>query len=452
MNGQFCSFRKELLLKSLILKECSRLRFYVLFSLLLLLLFLDYALLISIPSLVYIALLVCASFLGDQDEILSVCICCIPLCTAIDWHYVVIFCIAIFVFKYGKNIKLDFGVIPIILILVWEILHCFDGAANLKMIIAYFFLYSFLIMLFFLRDLRAIDYGFIMRNFAIAVFWVSCVLLLRLLIHNNFNLDIVFLDMQRLGLSDEEVGGMIINPNSLGVQCVLAVGGLAQIRSSGQKKAFDILLAILILLFGALTVSRTYLGCLLLLGVFLIVVSDMGLKGKLKLLFGSLSALLISVLLLCLVFPAVPEMFIQRLNAEDITGGRAALFSAYNDYLFSSAKAILWGLGSLNLGTKVMQMSIVNNVPHNGIQEILVAWGIIGLALFVAMILVLIRRSKQENSRQSWANYSLLIVLIAKIMVGQVITSTYTMLSFALIYLSLCQDFSGKKGLNENSL
>lgn len=420
----------------------SRLRFYALFFLLLLLLFFDYALLISIPSFVYISILMCAAFFGDEDEIISVCICCIPLCTALDWHYVVIFCFAIFVFKYGKKVKLDLGVIPIVLIVIWEFLHCFSGEANLKMMIVYPFIYLFFIMLFFIRDIRVIDYSFIMRNFAFAVFGVCCILTLRLLIHNNFNFDVAFLNMQRLGLADDEIGGMIINPNSLGVQCVLAAGGLIQIHSAGQKKALDIFLMILILVLGALTCSRTYLACLLILGIFVLVASNDGMKAKIKILLSSISVLLVSVFLLYLVFPDVLEMFAQRLNVEDITSGRDSLFVSYNDYLFSSLKAFLWGLGSLNLADNVRQLSIANIVPHNGIQEILVAWGIIGLLLFVAMIYVLIRRSKQENPHQSWKNYSLLIVLLAKIMVGQVITSTYTMLSFALIYLSLCQDFT----------
>ena len=432
-------------MKLLISKGRNRYRFYALFLLLLLSLFLDYTLQISIPSLVYIVLLICAALLGDQDEIISVCICCIPLCTAIEWHYIVIFCIAVLLFKYGRHIKLDSGVLPLFLIVIWEVMHCFSGGANLKMIIAYLFLYLFFVVMFFLSDMRTIDYGFIVRNFAIAVFWVCCVLVLRLLIHNKFNFDIAFLDMQRLGLADEEIGGMIINPNALGVQCVLAVGGLMQMRSSGQKRVFDALLMISILVLGALTCSRTYVACLFILVVFLFIVSDIGAKERFKLLLGSLAALLISVVLLYLVFPVALETFIQRWTAEDLTSGRNALFVAYNDYLFSSVKACLWGLGSLNLDSKVMQLSIANNVPHNGIQEILVAWGIIGLVLFVAMILVLMRRSKQENPHQTWGNYSLFIVLISKIMVGQVITSDYTMLSFALIYLSLCQDCSNEK-------
>jgi O-antigen ligase len=268
---------------------------------------------------------------------------------------------------------------------------------------------------------------------------------LRLLIQNNFNIDVAFFDMQRLGLTDEEIGGLVINPNSLGVLCVLSVGCLMQIRSAGEKKKLDMFLTVSILILGALTCSRTYLACLLILGVFKFVSSNIGVKGKLKLLLGSGVVLLISASILSLVFPTTVEMFIQRLTAEDITSGRYALFAEYNKYLLSSAKALVWGVGSLNLGEKVVELSISFGVPHNGIQEILVAWGIIGLLLFIAMIGVMIRRSKQENPHQSWANYALLIVLLAKIMVGQVITSNYTMLAFALVYLSLCHDCTTKR-------
>ena len=259
----------------------------------------------------------------------------------------------------------------------------------------------------------------------------------------------MLLDMQRLGLADEDIGGIVINPNSLGVLCVLAIGCLIQIRSANQKKKLDILMIILLLVLGALTCSRTYLVCLLILCAFLFIVSDRSMKEKFKFLLGSISVLLISVLLMHLWFPENLEMFIQRLKVEDITSGRDTLFIAYNDYLRSSVKTFFWGLGSLNLGEKVAQLSIAFSVPHNGIQEILVAWGIVGLMLFVAMICVLIRRSRQENPNQLWTNYALLIVLLAKSMVGQVITSSYTMLSFALVYLSLCQDCTGKKYLKK---
>ena len=300
----------------------------------------------------------------------------------------------------------------------------------------------FFILIFFMRDIKTLDYSFIMRTFAIATFGVCCILILRLLVHNNFNFDRVLFDMQRLGQSEKEIGGMVINPNSLGVLCVFAISCLMQIRSAGEKKVFDIFLLVAILVLGALTCSRTYLACLFILCSFIFVVSKKGAKEKLKFLLWSIIVITISVTLLYLLFPSTVDMFFQRLNVENIMSGRDTLFNMYNNYLLSSSKALIWGLGSLNLAEEVMELSIAFNVPHNGIQEICVAWGIPGLLFFAAMIFVMIRRSKQENPHQVGLNYLLLVILFAKIMVGQVITSSYTMLSFALIYLSLCQDFS----------
>lgn len=429
-------------MRTLTLNANVKYRFYALFSLLIFLLFLNYVLLIPIPGLVFIGVLVLTAFLGDRNEIISVCISCIPLYTAIKVHYVLFCCVVIFLFKYGKEVKLDFGVIPIFLIVIWEFLHCFSNEANLKMIITFPFVYLFFIVLFFSRDIKSIDYSFVVKNFAIMVFAVCCILTMRLMVKNDFNIDVAFIDMRRLGLTDKEVGGLIINPNSLGIQCVLAIGGLIQIRSIGEKKIRYICLMVLILILGALTGSRTYLACLLILGVYLLLVSKGGIKAKVKASVIGIFCVVVSVLLLYLIFPTALETFAHRFSVKDITSGRNSLFVVYAEYIFSSPKVFLWGLGSLSLGEKIDQLAIAVNVPHNGIQEICVAWGIPGLIFFAAMIFVMIRRSRQENSHQIGLNYLLLVILFAKIMVGQVITVPYTMLSFALIYLGLCQDFS----------
>ena len=81
-------------------------------------------------------------------------------------------------------------------------------------------------------------------------------------------------------------------------------------------------------------------------------------------------------------------------------------------------------------------------MPHNGIQEVVVAWGVPGLLFFIAMICVMVRRSREENTNQRLLNYLPFVVLLAKIQVGQMITSSYTLLAFALIYISLCADLT----------
>lgn len=434
----------------LTIKVPHKWQFYSLFSLLMLLLFFRYALLISFPSVVFVGILAMMAFWGDREEILAVCICCIPLDSAVPFYCVLLFCIAVYAFKYGRNVRLDFGFIPIVLIILWELLHGFMGEMDLILMITLTIPYLLFVILFFIRDVKSVDYSFIVRTFSVMVLWICVILVVRLMILCDFQLDVAFFNMQRLGISDEEIGNLVINPNTLGVQCVLAVSCLLQLRINGQKNIGDLILIISILILGALTISRTYLACLLIMIVYLLIISKGGFKQKLKLLFGIIILLTISVFLMYSFFPTTMELFSQRLNIEDITSGRDSLFSVYNNYIISSAKTLFWGLGALNLGDKVTNIySIAENVPHNGIQEILVSWGIPGLLLVISMMFVMIRRSRQENPNQTMLNYLPFVILLAKIQVGQMVTSPYTMMAFALIYLSLCRNFGSTERPNQ---
>ena len=420
-------------------KKNSKLLFNTSFVLILLLLFLKYALLKSIPSMVFVALFAVIAFFGDREEIVVVCVCCIPLSTAIPYYYIVLFCAVVYLFKYRESIRVDVGFIPILLIIAWELIHCFDENISIISLVVELVPYVLLVVMFFDRSIKLVNYHFIARVFAISVFWVCCILVVRLMIQCDFKLEVAFINMQRLGLSEEEVEGLVVNPNSLGILCVLAVSCLMQLRMHGPRKIGDMFLIIFILILGTLTVSRTYLVCLLIMIFCLFIATSGGIKKKLKLLIGITLIVTVSLFVIKMLFPSVLELFMQRLKVEDITSGRDVLFATYNKYILSSPKSLFFGLGLLGFANKVMYVhNICANVPHNGIQEVLVAWGIPGLLMFSLMFYVLIRRSKQENENQTMINYLPLIIWIAKIMVGQVITSSYTMLTIALLYLSLC--------------
>ena len=178
--------------------------------------------------------------------------------------------------------------------------------------------------------------------------------------------------------------------------------------------------------------------------------SEGGIRKKAGLLFGALVIALICILTLSLLFPTVLDLFVQRFQVDDITSGRDSLFIQYNDYIFSSAKSFLWGIGTYNMTNKIMHVyEIADGVPHNGIQEVFVAWGLPGMMFVISMVLVLMQRSRQENPHQKKINYLPFIILFAKIQVGQMITSPYTMLAFALIYISLCADLSSTEHLEK---
>lgn len=421
----------------------SRFSFYILFSFLIFLLFLKYVLLIALPSIVFISVFAVIAMFGNRDEILASCICCIPFYTALPYYYAVAICLIVYLLKYGKDIKLDFGFIPIVLIVVWELLHCFGDEISINSVIISAIPYLLFVILFFISGIKSVDYSFIVKVFAISVLSVCLILTGRLIILSDFNFNVAFFNMQRLGLNDEDIGGLIMNPNTLGILCVLAVSCLMQLRLKGQKNVSDLILMISIIVLGSLTVSRTYLVCLIIVLVYVFIASKGGIKKKIALLFGGVLIFVVSILLLNTLFPIVLELFGERLNAEDISSGRSYLFADYNNYIFSSAKSLFWGVGTSDFFHKLVNVYLISdNVPHNGIQEVVVAWGVPGLLFFIAMICVMVRRSREENTNQRLLNYLPFVVLLAKIQVGQMITSSYTLLAFALIYISLCADLT----------
>ena len=131
------------------IEKKSKLTFYALFALIMLLLFLKYALLVSIPSMLLVALFAVIIFFGDQDEILAICICCIPLSTALPCYYVVTCCTVVYLLKHRTNIRIDSGLMPILLLVVWELLHCFKHNAAVFSLMVQFIPYIFFVILFF---------------------------------------------------------------------------------------------------------------------------------------------------------------------------------------------------------------------------------------------------------------------------------------------------------------
>ena len=418
----------------------NRISFFLLMSGLLISCFLKYVFNIGDFSAVLIAIPVLIAVVGDRDEIIAMCVCCIPFYSVLPIHYVVVISIFMYLCKYFNDVKLDYIFILIILLVMWEITHCFEWDLNIKQLVEFVIPYAVLIVLISIRNIE-VDYCFIVRVYSIAVCFVYLILIVRLLISSGFNLNMAFSNVTRLGLkSEDEVAEVIINPNSLGFMCSLGITGLAQLNRFGQKKSYDMYIMITMLIAGALTLSKTYLVCLIIMAMLFFISIKGDIKKKAQYLLGCVSLTLVAVLAIYFAFPSVIETFAARFCVDDITSGRTDLFNQYNAYLFSSPNVLMYGVGVLDFRNKLTP--IINDVPHNCIQEILIAWGIPGFFMFFVLIVAMIWRSKKENTNQTLVNYIPLILLLIKCQVGQMIGSTYTMLAFEIVYLSLCQNFN----------
>lgn len=420
--------------------------FYSLFGLLMVLIFAKYALQVGFPRETFLLVVLAAVCLGTKDEIIAMNISLIPLHENIDMHIATMICVAAYALKFKENVKINQRIIPIILMVIWELMHCFQGEFSVINFAGAFvpFLLCGLLMW---TDAKKLDYAFIARCFAFSAFSVGIMLMGKIGYESGFNIEAVLLSMQRLGVSGEGTDNkqVFINPNSLGIICTLSVSGLLQIFMTGKKRISDVIMMVAILIIGALTISKTYIVLVAGMGVLFIMAQKKDMKSKIKMLFGILAVVIVTIVLLALIFPNVLPMFIRRFSSSDITTGRTDLMVYYDEFIRSSVENMMFGVGLQDFGYKLtVQNGVATHVPHNGIQEIIVAWGIPGLIFFGMFILDLIAGSRRENPHQKLLNYIPLILVLVKVQAGQIITSGYTMLTLAYCYLSLCHDFYGE--------
>ena len=279
-----------------------------------------------------------------------------------------------------------------------------------------------------------------------------CIILLtNLIVRADFNVPLALNSLRRLGLVDEgnkidTLLGTAINPNSLGIICVFATTGLLQLMVAEQGKKTDSVLVIILLIFGTLTSSRTFLVCALLMGTFL-VLGNTGNEGR-KLRFVFTLALLSGIALVFLngLFLDLLEYYVMRFRVEDITTGRTSLLVAYHQFIINNIRILMFGVGLHDYSNKLLWVyRVAHNIPHNGLQELIVAWGIPGMLLFTLLLLVLLKQARKYNSKPILLNYIPLLIILVKSLAGQLVLSNYTMLAVSYAYLSLCQNFTLKK-------
>ena len=429
------------------IKKSSHLVFGCLLTLLLGLVFVRYSFGINIPGILLTAVVIAIAALGNRDEIIAILMCCIPLHEAIDLYITLAVCSVILIVKAFHQIRIGPIVVLCILIVVWEILHFFMVGFDLKLMITSVIPFVFLAV-FLSCDMSDIDYAFIIRSVAISAILVGLMLLGNCIVNANFNFTVAFSNLKRLGhLSEEDIlNGGAIHPNILGVINIVSASALFQLHSVGKHKKTDYISIVLLITIGVLTSSRTFLVCLLLMFFLLVVGYNGSIKQKIRFVGVLLIFSVISLLLLYWIFPDVLEYYIGRFFGDDIFTDRNNLIVQYHRFISANEKVMLFGVGANNLPLKAINIyNVADVVPHNSIQEIIVAWGIPGLIMVGSLIVMMILESKKYSKKIRILNCIPLAVIIVKSMAGQLITSGYTLLALALAYLSLCQDFRLEK-------
>lgn len=424
----------------------KRTGFYGLLALIIILAFVRYGLQVPVPKLSLLAVAMVIAFRGDRDEILAMCICCIPLQESIDMFMTLTGCMLVWLVKYGGSLRIHMTVVPVLAMVAWELMH---SVGDVFSPVDFFSLcIPLLVLLFVMGSPGRYDYDFIVRAFAVTTAGMCVVLFGRLLFYNDFDLAATISGLQRLGrmTAEEEsafaISGGALQVNTFGILCVLGITGYAQLRMAGRGKKGDVLLLVFLLVFGALSASRTYLACLVFMAVLLVFSQKGGLDRKVRMLLAILGAAGVALLLLWLIFPETLAYFYSRFFEDDITTGRDRIFVQYHRFIVSQPKYWLFGIGMQELGEKALVIHrIASHVPHNGIQEIVLVWGIPGLVLVGGLLAAMLWRARAEAGKRELLSCIPLLVILFKSMAGQFLSSGYTMLSLTFVYLSLCETF-----------
>ena len=212
------------------------------------------------------------------------------------------------------------------------------------------------------------------------------------------------------------------------------------------RKLLNSILLVALSFFGFMTLSRSFLLCYLLMWFMYLIVIRKSIR------FKNILYLFLFVVLLVFIFSEniqyIFDSFALRFQEEDISNGRIDLFLFYSEFIMASPLVFLFGIGLQDIPVKVENMyGIYENVPHNGIQEVVLCWGLVGLTLFVLLLIFLFKAINKKERK--FILYLPLIILLLSTMFGQIIRSGNALLELLICYLCLHCSYIKKELKNE---
>lgn len=402
-----------------------------------------YLLKVDVPAIAFLALTLLPAWFGSKSEQLAMVASCIPLSVAFQYKYALLILSAAILIRNRWKLNRSGAFLIILAMAIWEWWHAFYGRFSY---VEYLRNFAELILLGLVIsvDIDEVDYKLILRSLSISVFGVCAIMLIMQLQQFDFDLIAVFSRSAhnfRFGQSNMESGvyALNFNANNLGFICNFALCGTLLLASRKEAKRMDIIVAVALAIFALMTLSRAAIVCLVLIFVAFVFLSEGRMLQKV---FTGVGGILIACLVMTLVWIYIPSIFEnlnERFGRSDVSGGRSSLFLYYGQFLLSSPSRFLCGIGMQHMFEKVLPYYPVHDVPHMGIQEVWVAWGLVGVILVALIFERIIVTSKiyAQGKRQLYQFAPILLTLVYTSS-GQLLTSSRALMALLISYVCLC--------------
>ena len=402
-----------------------------------------YLLKIDVPAIAFLALTLLPSWFGTKSEQLAMVASCIPLSVAFQYKYALLILAAAILIRNRWKLNRSGAFMIILAMAIWEWWHAFYGRFSY---VEYLRDFAELILLGLVIsiDLDQVNYKLIIRSLAISVVGVCAIMLVMQLEQFDYNILAVFgrsAHSFRFGQSNMESGvyALNFNANNLGFICNLATCGVLLLVARREGSRFDIIMAVSASIFALMTLSRAAIVCLVLVFFAFIFLGE----GKiLQKVFSGVVGIVVAVIAMMLLWIYIPSVFEniqERFDRADVSGGRTSLFLYYGQFLLSSPAYFLGGIGMQHIFEKVSPYFAVHDVPHMGIQEVWVAWGIVGVVMMALLIWKIVATSIwYSNGKRRAYQFMPLVLTLIFTMSGQLLTSSRTLLALVFAYVCLC--------------
>lgn len=394
---------------------------------------------LPIPVGVFLILALIPAAMGTSGQMLAFVICCIPLSAAFQFKYALLLCILFYLLKRRGKYVVSHVALAVLLLMLWELLHAFYGDFS---VIEYLRDFAELMILPLLIgiDPKEFEHKLVIRSLAFCTVGVCLTLIVLQMKQAGWSLSFLTPSF-RFGDGNPNLTdfGLTYNPNRLGFICNLALTGLLLLYSRKEHTRADIAMAIMLIGFGIMTLSRTFVVCLVIVILGFVVTMPGSVKRKLWGTFGIAVIGVITLLIMIRLFPQVSEALIARFFESDISNGRNDIFVFYLQHIMLSPMYFLFGVGLQNYYEKVAAIhDTVALACHNGYQEIWVVWGIVGVALMGYMIAALLIIARSYTPKQNAVQYIPIIMILISVMAGQFVSAEIPLLSLVFAYICLC--------------
>ena len=228
------------------------------------------------------------------------------------------------------------------------------------------------------------------------------------------------------------------NANNLGFICNLTTTGVLLLASRQEHNKTDILLAVAAIIFAIMTLSRAAIVCAVIIFAVYILTLEGNALQKVSRGVGGVLVAAIAVVLLYVFIPSVFDNLLERFQRKDLWNGRGSLVRYYTQFLLSSPMYLLLGVGMQGIFEKVSPYYPVHDVPHLGIQEVWVAWGVVGVVMMLILIYQIIMISrKNAGVKRHFYQFVPLVLVLVYTSSGQLLTSSRALMAFSISFVCL---------------